>query len=162
MSRRWLEENSYMFVDFDPTAADTFEAVGSTAWLDFSEFNRITIIAFKTVGTGNMAIRVRVADAAAGTGNVTTLSSGTTTIATGLLNVAAPNSQINAQVGRIVYDVTADEIAASSGTARYITADLLCATATDEAGVLYILSEPRYPQTAKTGQITGAAADVSA
>jgi hypothetical protein len=150
-----------MFLDFDPGAADTWSAVNSTRWLNISKHNRITIIVFRTVGVANIALRVRVADAAAGTGNVTTLSAGTTVSATGLLNAAVGTTTINAQVGRIVYEVSADEIAAQSGTAKYLNVDVLAANATDECGVLYILSEPRYPAAANTGQISGNSTDIS-
>lgn len=140
------EEARFFFRDVDPSTKDTRVVAGcSTRFIDMKDFHRVTAIFFRTVGTGSIQqATLYSASAAAGT-NITAIKSSGSTEATGLLNAATPSmSSAYSGAGIIVLEATADEIAAADPDGRFISARASFATATDEMGLLIILSEPRY------------------
>ncbi len=145
------EQNRVIFRDFDPnTATPTF--FGHTnAWIDMKNYHRITCIAVRTVGTGSIvAASIHASAAVAGTSS-SAVTTATTASVTGLLSDAvATNTSGSPGAGMFVLEATADEIAATVSGGRYVATNIKQTTATDEFGLIWILSEPRYSEAGLT------------
>lgn len=119
--------------DFDPDATTATDV----AWVDMRDFAVLLIQFFRTVGTSALTFKILANTQADGSGQDVEVK--TVTLA------AQPDA-----VGDYVFaEVTAQEIAqaaADAGVAgaRYVSASLAFATATDEGVVTYIRSEPRF------------------
>jgi len=156
MSNKFTEETKIVFRDFDPAANNTLTAAGITSnWIDMKDYHRITAIAFRTVGTGKVqAAALKVSATANGASAQTVVSAGSTN-ATGSLVDATAAKTATSGCGIVVLDATADECAAALSGGRYVGLLLSCATATDEFGVIYILSQPRYAASGLTATDNG-------
>lgn len=145
-NRRFSDENTVIIVDFDPNQSDTLTNVSSTRWVNMERWNKITCIAIRTVGTGKVQnAGIYVSAAAAGTAASLVGSLIGSTNATGSLVGADPATAFGSQdAGIVVLEATHDEIAVALEGGQYVSARMSLATGTDEFGVIYILSEPRF------------------
>lgn len=145
-NRRFSDENTVIIVDFDPNQSDTLTNVSSTRWVNMENYNKITCIAIRTVGAGNVQnAGLYVSAAVTGTSAVLVGSLLGSTKATGCLVAADPGSAYaENDAGIVVLEATHDEIAAALEGGQFVSARMSLATGTDEFGVIYILSEPRY------------------
>jgi hypothetical protein len=147
------EETKIVFRDADPAAADTWTNITSTNFLDMSGYHRLMVVAFRTVGLANAGLRIRASAAAAGSSAVTVGTTIGTTSNTGLLNGASNGSIGNPGCGLLVAECTYDDVVTALEGGRYVSAQILAANATDEWGVAFIFSSPRYATSGLT--VTG-------
>lgn len=130
------EQAAITAYDFDPGTTDTTDV----AWVDMRDYDRLTVMFFRTVGTSDLTFSIL--------GNSQSNGGGTdVTIKTKTLTSVQPNA-----VGDYTFlEVSADEIvAASESGARYLSANLSVATGTDEAVVVYVRHGAKYPQASLT------------
>jgi hypothetical protein len=147
MTRLFSEETSIKFRDGDTnTTTNTFVGC-STAWIDMKDWNRITVLIFRTAGTGKIQnAAIHTSAASTGTSSVAVVSGGSTN-ATGSLVDATAGKTGTSGCGIYVLDATHDDMAAVLEGGRYVCLKMTQAAATDEFGIAYIRSEPRYAST---------------
>ena len=93
--------------------------------------------------------------AGAGSTQITTL--GSSVACCGLINVGVGcnDGTGNAGVGMIVLETHSNEISATLADAKYVQAKISGSTGTDEFGLCWILSHPRYGQALLTSTANG-------
>jgi hypothetical protein len=128
----------------------------ATKCINISQFNRVTCILWRIAGSGVIqAAQMYAADTVAG-GNITAITStlqGSTSC--GGLIATADGTNATGLVGAlgcgmIIMETTASEVDKVLANADFVTARANFATAGDELGMLWILSEPRYPKAGLT------------
>jgi len=161
-----LSENvQYIWQTIDPSTNDTL--VGDVAMqlskcINVSRFHNVQCILVRTIGTGSIQdVALYAATSVAGAG-LTKIKSTGSTEATGLLSVAAGTNaggKVGARgAGMIVLETSANEIESVLADADFVTVRVSFATATDELGVLWALSNPRYPESGLTSTGRGTTA----
>lgn len=138
---RFTEEYVFKFRDHDPNASDTLTNVGlSTAWIDMLDYDEVTVVMFRTVGTGKVQNAGLYASAAStGTSAALVGSLHGSTNCTGSLVDATAGKTGTSGAGIVVLNATYDDIQKGLAGGRYICARASLATGTDELGVIYIL-----------------------
>jgi len=159
-----LSENvKLIWQHIDPSTKDTRVAdsvLQVTQCIDISEYNNVMCVLFRLAGTGSIQQATLYAcTAVSGTGATAIVNSGSTE-ATGLIGTAAGSNATNGQrgAGMIVLEATASQIDSVLANADFVTVKASFATATDELGVLWILSNPRYAQSGLTSTGRGTTA----
>jgi hypothetical protein len=160
MSKKFSESHQLIWQHIDPSTSETLTQDSDqsmTSCVNISQYNRVTAIAFRIAGSGTIQeCAMYAATAVTGTGltQITATASGSTSC-TGV--VASDSFGSNATgllgqrgAGMIVMEATASEIDATLADADFVTVLASFATGTDELGVLYILSEPRYGESGLT------------
>ena len=157
MSARFTESLRLVFRDWDASTKDTL-IVGnvSTAWIDMKGFDELTVIIFRTVGTGSVQdANISVSAAAAGTSAQVVTSSGSTEC-TGSLVDATLLKTTKGGCGFIVLNATHDEMAGALADYRFAACKASVATATDEFGMIYIRSRAREQKGGRLATTVGA------
>ena len=147
--RRTSENCKLIWQDIDLSTKSTF--VYSTRnvsnWINIEAYHNVMAVIFRTVGTGNLkGARIRVATSVTGTGAATLVSLSGSTKATGLINVAAGSNDGTGirGIGMAVLEATSSNIRDTVAEGNYVQVQVNATTATDEFGVLWILSDPRF------------------
>lgn len=150
-----LSENcKLIWQNIDPSTKDT--RVGDSnaqvsRCIDISGYNNVMCVLFRTAGTGSIQQATLYACTSAAGAGITAITSSGSTEATGLLGTAALVGSIsNRGAGMIVLEATSSQIDSTLADADFVTVKASFATATDELGVLWILSNPRYAQSGLT------------
>ena len=164
-NRKLSEEVQLVWQHIDPSTKDTLvgdSVIQASKYVDVSQFHRVMVVLFRIAGTGSIQnAAIYAATAVSGTGSTQIATSGSTE-ATGLIGTAAGTNDggtLGARgAGMIVFDLNVSDIEDTLADASHITARASFATATDELGVLYILSDPRYPQSGLTSTGRGTTA----
>lgn len=120
-------------------------SLNSTAWVDMQGWNKALVIVFRTAaGSGNITANTGVYASAAATGTsaaaVATL--GLTTAMTGGLT-SARGTIISPNVGRVIFDVSHDQVASAVTGGRYIAAKVRKKTRANRVSAIYILFDPK-------------------
>lgn len=120
-SEKFASKNKLTMHDHDPDGTSAVDV----SWVDMRDYEGIAITVFKSVGTGNVSsFKILGNSASNGSGSDVELKVSTST---------------PAAVGDYAtLEVTAAEIAALGTDLRYVSANLTCATATDECVVTYV------------------------
>lgn len=127
-------------------------AANSTGWIDMKDWGRALIIGVRLKGTGNITgnTGVYVSTAATGTSPSSITTLGLTTAMTGVIT-AARGTILKPNAGRVIFDISADDIARTLENGRYISARYRKKTRADRVFFTYILMEPRV---IKSGNMT--------
>lgn len=125
-SQHFLANNLVTSYDFDPDASTAVDV----AWVDMSGYGELTVVAIRTIGTGNV-------DGFKILSNPTSTGGGTDVE---VKDYGTFTSQPDAIADFVVLSCRADEL----GGNRYVSAQLELATDTDEFMVVYIRSKPRH------------------
>ncbi len=135
--------------DFDPNES----AVTDIGWVDLSDYETFMAIFIRTIGTGALDTYNIIANYVNDTGTDVTVKS------------HAIASEPDALMDKIILECTAAEVAALQSSVsqttnqvgaypgnllRYVTVEAELATTTDEGVVVYILGNPRFPQSGLT------------
>lgn len=148
MGARASENTKLIWAHIDPSTDNTLMADSIhqiSRCIDVSGYNNIMCVLFRMVGTGSIQNAVMyAATAAAGTGLTAITSSGSTE-ATQCLGTAGGTLAARG-AGMVVLEATTADIDATLADADFVTVKASFATATDELGVLWVLTNPRYAQ----------------
>jgi hypothetical protein len=155
------EECQIFWQNIDCTTKDTMVYGTSTSgyhkmFVSVEKFHRWMCIIFRAIGTGGVdGARIMVASTANGTG-ATSLTSRNSTECTGLLTASTASytgggdNPTSHGVGQIVFEGLTKDLDSTLADGAFLAAQVAADTATDEFGVLWILSDPRYPQASLT------------
>jgi hypothetical protein len=164
VSAKLSETTQVIFYGFDPSTKDTLVYDTDTAanlnWINVENWHRVMVIVFRTTGTGSVQqCQLMAASDVNGTGAVGISSSGSTE-ATILVNAAAGSNDNTGErgAGMIVFDLNTADLEDTLADAKYIQIRMSLATGTDDFGVAFILSEPRYAKGTFTSTGSGGSA----
>jgi hypothetical protein len=152
MSKNPSENLQLIFQDMDFSNSDTFlySTRNTSNWINVSRFHKVMAVIFRTVGTGKVQnARLMAASTVTGTGATAVSTLGSSVSAGGLLNVAAGSNANNgslgsAGAGMVVLEATSKDLDSTLADADFVQVQVSPATGTDEFGVLFVLSDPRY------------------
>lgn len=132
-------------------------SLNSNLWVDMQGWQRALVIIFRTAaGSGNITANTGVYASAAATGSsaaaVATL--GLTTAMTGGLT-SARGTILKPGVGRAIFDISHDQVAAAVANGRFIAAKVRKKTRANRVSAIYILMDPKLvkPSNMTTGNI---------
>jgi hypothetical protein len=158
------EEIQLIWQDLDVSTKDTMVYGTATAasWINVSRFHRYMVVIFRTVGTGGVdGAQLRCASTVTGTG-AATVASRNSTECTGLIAVSDGSNSSGALgergVGQIVFEGQTKDLDSTLADADFLNVRVSADTATDEWGILWILSNPRYPTSGLTSTGNGSTA----
>ena len=164
MNSQLSERMAVYFMDFDPSTSDTLKYNTDTAananWINIENWHRVMCIVFRTVGTGIIqAGELRIASDVNGTGATAIASVGSTSCG-GLLNAAQPSNDNTGErgAGMVVFEFDTKDVEKTLADGKYLQVALSCATGTDEFGICWILSDPRYAKADYTSDGVGTGA----
>jgi hypothetical protein len=133
-SADFVQNNLVTVYDFDPDASTAVDV----AWVDMLDYDELTVIAIRTIGTGAVDGFTILSNP--------TLTGGGTDVE---VKTHATATEPDAIADFVVLSCRSDEL----GGNRYASANLELATDTDEFIVVYIRSKARYPRRALTADI---------
>jgi hypothetical protein len=163
-----LSENVQMiWQKIDPLTKDTLvgdSIILNSICINVSQFHNVMCVLFRLAGTGSIqdaALYAATTVAGAGLTKISASASGSTE-ATQLMATAKGSNAAGTLgargVGMIVLETSATEIANTLANADFVTARASFAAPTDELGVLWVLSNPRYPRAGLTSTGRGSTA----
>ena len=113
--------------------------------IDVSGYNNVMCVLFRLVGTGSIQeATLYAATSVAGAGLTAITSSGSTEM-TQVVGTAGGTIAARG-AGMIVLETNVYEIDATLANADFVNVKVSFATATDEVGTLWVLTNPRYAQ----------------
>ncbi len=165
MSSQGSEDFQLLWQHIDPSTKDTLMADSVqqvSKCVSMEQFHKCTVVLFRITGTGTIQQATLYAATSVAGAGLTAIKSSGSTECTHIIGTAIGTNADGALgargVGMIVFDVSHDELEGTLADANFITVKASFTTATDELGVLYILSEPRYKTSGLTSTGTGTTA----
>lgn len=128
-------------------------AVQSTAWVDMQNWQRALVIALRLKGTGNIRCGVYASAASTGTSPAAITTQATTAATKAVTKSTVVGTILKPGVGRVVFDVSAEEIENAVASGRYISLRVRKLTRADKIGAIYILLDPRTKKATNMGGI---------
>ena len=127
-ANKTLTQNAITFYDFDPNATTATDV----AWVDMRDYTGLTVMYYKTVGTGTLTSLIVQTSATDDGANPSTVA--TKTI----------SDDPNAVGDYVFFEIDSADIAQALDGGRYVSATIALATSTDEAIVTYIRTGARF------------------
>ena len=157
MSKQISEQVQLIWQHIDPKTKDTLQQHSTgQVWVNVSKFHKVMVVLFRTVGTGSIQDAKLYCHTSATSAAGTVISSSGSTECTPVIgtafgtNATDPGVLGSRGVGMIVFELNTNDIDQYLADADFVSVKASFATATDELGVLYILSDPRYPTSGLT------------
>ena len=132
-TEKFIANNKVTLYDFDPGDTDP----NDIAWVDFTDYDVMTIWFFRTVGTGAVdTFSILANPNADGSGTDVTVKASPVT------------NEPNATGDYILLEINTQDILDAAGgiSMRGVTASVEFATGTDEGVIMYVLSDAKRPQ----------------
>lgn len=152
MGARRSEDVKLVWGHIDPSTKDTLMADSVhqiSRCVDVSGYNNIMCVLFRLVGTGSIQEATMYAATTAAGAGLTAITTSGSTEATQAVGTAGGTIAARG-AGQIVLEATTADIDSSLANADFVSVKASFATATDELGVLWVLSNPRYAQAGLT------------
>lgn len=154
--RKLVAEMAIEHIDFDPDSGTLGACYAG--WRDMRDFSNFLVSFFRTVGVSDAAITIYAAQNADGTGNPTLVKTRTGS-QPNLPGSGVPITGTNN--GDQCFLETTDEEIEQAGVAagvaglRYVSANIIFTTTTDEGVVTYVRANPRFAGQNLTADIIG-------
>lgn len=133
-ANKTLTTHNITAYDFDPDST----SATAVAWVDMRDYSGLTVMYYKTVGTGDLTSIVVSASASSSGTSPTVIYTHTIT------------DQPDAVGDYIFFEIDADDISEGLDGGRYVSALPALTTSTDEAIVTYIRTGARFASDGET------------